>query len=192
MVKFRFARLAVMGPVAALAVWATPLATHAAAPSGHGVVNGDVTLNPGLPTTGCAAQAVTFNSFQIQAIMLNDGAGNTYTGGMVAQNVTAQSLTDNVSGSGCETLQSGAGTVNAFTATSSDGVTVICNLHGNTGTDGYTRSGGGNVTVNLSGSCTIKPGTTAVSVTIVVNAAFNPTSANPVKSAKFTGQFTVS
>jgi len=170
-VKFRFARLAVMGPVAALAVWATPLATHAAAPSGHGVVNGDVTLNPGLPTTGCAAQAVTFNSFQ---------------------NVTAQSLTDNVSGSGCETLQSGAGTVNAFTATSSDGVTVICNLHGNTGTDGYTRSGGGNVTVNLSGSCTIKPGTTAVSVTIVVNAAFNPTSANPVKSAKFTGQFTVS
>ena len=118
--------------------------------------------------------------------MLDDGLGDpTYTGGMGASNITAQSTTDGIPGRGCETLQSGTGNVNGFNATSSDG-TAACSLSGT-----YTREDSVLFTLTLTGTCSVNPNQ-SVTVTFISRGTFSPTTSNPVTGARISCGFTIS
>jgi hypothetical protein len=164
---FGFKKMALLAPVAALALIAAPAS---AAGVGGGVVDGAVSVSPGIPAMGTNANNVTFTStVLIGAITVGASA---YVG---AINCSA-------TGSGTDSAAMGAGNVTVNCNTGSPAVgTVTCNFTGP-----YTRAGAV-VVVQLTGSCTVNG--TAGTASVTVAALFIPssTSGTTVTGAIFAG-----
>jgi len=190
----KFAKLAVLAPAAALAVWGGPLTAHAAG-AGGGTVAGTVTglnLNP----VACAVQNVTFTSSTLLQGTLTDG-NQTYVGTVT---VSATAMSGPVYAGqdlSCENFAKGSGSVQTLTGTGSGTVvtggvatsgTVTVGLQAGA-TQYYVRVGGA-VAVDLHLTVQINTGP-VVNAHVLVAAEFNPSTGQPalgpVTQADFRG-----
>jgi hypothetical protein len=149
---------------------------------GAGAISGTVSISPGVPVFSaktCVNDTFTFSG---TATGLLSGGGKTFIGGLAVS----------ASGSSCDTTNKGSGPLTATANGSAGGTTVSCPaLSGS-----FSRTAT-NVTVSVSGTCTVTDKKGSASIAQKLNIAvseFIPTKGNgittPVTGASFAGQFT--